>query len=61
MLARSSTARRARPTWWPFNEPESRIQDRLHVLAAEGRIAESAAAPNRWMIVFTSDDDDTDS
>jgi len=37
-----------------FNEPESRIQDRLRDLAADGRIVESAAAPDRWMIVLTS-------
>lgn len=46
-----------------FNEPESRIQDRLRALAAGGRVNESTAAPDRWMIVLTSDprDHDTDS
>jgi hypothetical protein len=45
-----------------FNEPESRIQDRLRALAAGGRVNESTAAPDRWMIVLTSDpcDHDTD-
>jgi hypothetical protein len=38
-----------------FNEPESRVQDRLRALAAEGRVKESTAAPDRWMIVLTSD------
>jgi hypothetical protein len=46
-----------------FNEPESHIQDRLRALAEQGRVKESAAVPDRWMIVLTSDppDDDTDS
>jgi len=46
-----------------FNEPEPRIQDRLRALADEGLITESTAAPDRWMIVLTSDpcDHDTDS
>jgi hypothetical protein len=38
-----------------FNEPESRIRDRLRALAAGGRVNESVAAPDRWMIVLTSD------
>lgn len=33
-----------------FNEPESRLEERVRSLAAEGRIKESAAAPDRWMI-----------
>jgi hypothetical protein len=33
-----------------FNEPEASVQDRLRSLAAEGRIVESAAAPECWMI-----------
>ncbi len=33
-----------------FNEPESRVEERLLALASEGRIKESAAAPGRWMI-----------
>jgi len=45
-----------------FNEPESRIQGRLRALADQGLIRESADAPDRWMIVLTSDpcDHDTD-
>lgn len=38
-----------------FHEPEARIQSRLRVLAAEGRIAESVAAPDRWMLVRAGD------
>jgi hypothetical protein len=33
-----------------FNEPEARVEARVLVLASEGRIKESAAAPGRWMI-----------
>jgi hypothetical protein len=33
-----------------FNEPEPRVEARVLVLAAEGRIKESAAVPGRWMI-----------
>jgi hypothetical protein len=33
-----------------FNEPESRVEARILVLASEGRIKESEAAPGRWMI-----------
>jgi hypothetical protein len=33
-----------------FNEPESRVEERIQVLASEGRIKESTAAPGRWMI-----------
>ncbi|HTU78585.1 MAG TPA: hypothetical protein VMF09_07480 [Solirubrobacteraceae bacterium] len=33
-----------------FNEPETRIEERVRVLAGETRIRESAAAPNRWML-----------
>jgi hypothetical protein len=33
-----------------FNEPEPNVEDRLRSLAGEGRIVESAAAPDRWMI-----------
>jgi len=38
-----------------FNEPASRIQDRFRALAEQGRVKESAAAPDRWMLVATSD------
>jgi hypothetical protein len=38
-----------------FNEPEPRIQHRLRALADQGLITESAAAPDRWMIVLASD------
>lgn len=38
-----------------FNEPESRIQDRLKALAEQGQVKESAAAPDRWMIVLVND------
>lgn len=41
-----------------FNEPESRIQDRLRALAEQGQVKESTAAPDRWMIVLASDPDD---
>jgi hypothetical protein len=34
-----------------FNEPEARVETRVLVLASEGRVKESAAAPGRWMIV----------
>ena len=46
-----------------FNEPEVRVRDRLKALATEGRAKESTAAPDRWMIVLTSDPraHDTDS
>ena len=33
-----------------FNEFESRVVPRLVALANEGRIKESTAAPERWMI-----------
>jgi len=33
-----------------FNEPEDRVDERIRVLVSEGRIAESEAAPGRWMI-----------
>lgn len=33
-----------------FNEPEADVEARVLVLASEGRITESAAAPGRWMI-----------
>jgi hypothetical protein len=33
-----------------FNEPESRVEERLQSLANEGRIKESAVAPGRWML-----------
>ena len=33
-----------------FNEPESRVDARILVLASKGRITESEAAPGRWMI-----------
>jgi hypothetical protein len=33
-----------------FNEPEASVEDRLRGLASEGRIVESVAAPDRWMI-----------
>ena len=33
-----------------FNESESRVVPRLVALANEGRIKESTAAPERWMI-----------
>jgi hypothetical protein len=35
--------------------PEPRIQNRLRALADQGLIKESAAAPDRWMIVVASD------
>jgi hypothetical protein len=38
-----------------FNEPESRIQDRLRTLAEQGRVKESSAIPDRWMIVLATD------
>jgi len=38
-----------------FNEPESRIQGRFRVLAEQGLVKESAAAPDRWMIVLSDD------
>jgi hypothetical protein len=41
-----------------FNEPESRIQDRLRALAEQGQVKESAAAPDRWLIAPASDPDD---
>ncbi len=41
-----------------FNEPESRIQDRLRALTEQGLVKESAAAPDRWMIVLASDRSD---
>jgi DNA-binding IclR family transcriptional regulator len=34
-----------------FNEPESRIRDRLKALAEQGLVKESSAVPDRWMIV----------
>jgi hypothetical protein len=34
-----------------FNEPEDRVDERIRVLASEGRIKESEAAPGRWMLV----------
>jgi hypothetical protein len=43
-----------------FNEPEPRIQNRLRALADQGLIKESAAAPDRWMIVLASDPSDDD-
>jgi hypothetical protein len=33
-----------------FNEPEVLVDARVLVLAGEGRIKESAAAPGRWML-----------
>jgi hypothetical protein len=33
-----------------FNEPAAHVEARVVVLASEGRITESAAAPGRWMI-----------
>jgi hypothetical protein len=33
-----------------FNEPEDRVEERIRVLASEGRIKESEAAPGRWLI-----------
>jgi hypothetical protein len=33
-----------------FNESEGRLEARILVLASEGRIKESSAAPGRWMI-----------
>lgn len=33
-----------------FNEAEDRVEDRIRVLAREGRIKESEAAPGRWLI-----------
>lgn len=33
-----------------FNEPESRVEERIRALATEGRITESDAAPGRWLI-----------
>ncbi len=44
------------------NEPEPRIQNRLRALALadQGLIKESAAAPDRWMIVLASDPSDDD-
>jgi hypothetical protein len=38
-----------------FNEPESRVQDRLGALAEQGLVMESAAAPGSWTIVLKSD------
>ncbi|MFI4978077.1 MAG: hypothetical protein ACHQC8_05315 [Solirubrobacterales bacterium] len=38
-----------------FNEPEERVRDRLRALAAEGRVKESTAAPDRWMIVIAGE------
>jgi hypothetical protein len=43
-----------------LNEPESRIQDRLRALAEQRRVKESAAAPDRRMIVLASDPGDDD-
>jgi hypothetical protein len=37
------------------SEPELRMQDRLRALADQGLIRESAATPQRWMIVLASD------
>jgi hypothetical protein len=33
-----------------FNEPEPRVEARVLIFGAEGRIKESAAVPGRWMI-----------
>ena len=33
-----------------FNEPETRVQDRLKSLAAEGRVKESTAVPDRRLL-----------
>lgn len=33
-----------------FNEAEDRVEERIRVLAREGRIQESEAAPGRWLI-----------
>jgi hypothetical protein len=33
-----------------FNEPENRVKARVRVLAPAGKIKESTAAPDRWMI-----------
>lgn len=41
-----------------FNEPETRIHDRLQILAGQSLVAESAAAPDRWMIVLAGDSPD---
>jgi hypothetical protein len=38
-----------------FNEPETRIHDRLQALAGQGLVKESGAAPDRWMIVLAGD------